>query len=492
MVRPPIAIVVLVVAVAVLPNSHAQDPAAPVNERLYWSAEERPAKPVPPPIVPDHWLVLAKDSGCSAAQVFTRHLLDPQSPPPALAAGGLPWKSAESNSPADIFAAYTRIASERDEVRMARLTGAEHLFVNGCGFVGDADARGYRGVPVALRKGENHVYVLGGAGAFELELWSSPVRVLLATWDLDWPAPDEQYFTYSVFNADVEPVDFLHVHYGHFVTEDANCPPVLTDWADGGRLLPLGVRVSGSYWTQLASDECPFRGVDSPVAVRVSVSARDEKGADDQTLRGHIRSFGVPAPKRRSLEGTTGLVVSRLAGATLPLLVLPADSAESSELLGRVRFDQQVLWYRSRATPEVVHDVELLAHDIETDRDHVNWYVWSAAQGGRYVLYGNSETNKVWSRFVSEDAPIQVRRSSLVVKGTRYQGDDICGWFAAPSRGGKSAVAIADTGVRGARLGYFVQPLFAKTEGLDYCFWDSRGEGGMPRVIASGRFTEAK
>jgi hypothetical protein len=37
----------------------------------------------------------------------------------------------------------------------------------------------------------------------------------------------------------------------------------------------------------------------------------------------------------------------------------------------------------------------------------------------------------------------------------------------------------------GIRLGG--QPLFSNAEGLDYAFWDARGEGGTARLIASGK-----
>jgi len=78
------------------------------------------------------------------------------------------------------------------------------------------------------------------------------------------------------------------------------------------------------------------------------------------------------------------------------------------------------------------------------------------------------------------------------VNGKHYATDDICGWFQFTAKSGKHVVVAASTGARGVRLSYLVQPLFAHAVGLDYCFWDSRGDGGVPRVIASGRFAEQK
>ena len=48
-------------------------------------------------------------------------------------------------------------------------------------------------------------------------------------------------------------------------------------------------------------------------------------------------------------------------------------------------------------------------------------------------------------------------------------------------------MVIADTGERGMRLGYLVQPLFSNANGLDYAFWDTGGDGGTARLIASGK-----
>jgi hypothetical protein len=74
------------------------------------------------------------------------------------------------------------------------------------------------------------------------------------------------------------------------------------------------------------------------------------------------------------------------------------------------------------------------------------------------------------------------------VNGKHYASEDICGWFQFRMKNGKHIVAAASTGVKGARLAYLVQPLFAPAAGLDYCFWDAQGKGGTPREFASGKF----
>src|SRR5260221_721298 len=191
MLRTPIGCLLLLLTGQSLPSVPAQDPDGAAEESsLFWSATPRPARPIQPPIVPEHWLVLRRESNSTLEQVFARHLLDPESSLPtvqALNPGGLPWQLIDTKCPAGVVAAFTRVSVPRDEVRMARLTGGETLFVNGDGFVGDVSKRGFRGVPVLLRKGDNDLYVLGIPDSFELELWCQQTRVVVGTWDIAWP-----------------------------------------------------------------------------------------------------------------------------------------------------------------------------------------------------------------------------------------------------------------------------------------------------------------
>ena len=75
-------------------------------------------------------------------------------------------------------------ALERDfaELRMARLTGAELLFVNGIPVHGDPERRGDRGFPVELRAGRNELFALGVRGELELELWMPAQELTIGGW----------------------------------------------------------------------------------------------------------------------------------------------------------------------------------------------------------------------------------------------------------------------------------------------------------------------
>ena len=108
---------------------------------------------------------------------------------------------------------------------MANLEGASHLFVNGELFVGDVERRGYRGVPVFLRKGRNDVFVLGIDRAFALSFWQPSTRVVMADWDCFLPRREEDLHQplaellmgslfVPVFNVSTETCHHLHRHYG--------------------------------------------------------------------------------------------------------------------------------------------------------------------------------------------------------------------------------------------------------------------------------------
>ena len=467
-----------------------QDPAPISASKDFWSAEPAPAKAVPAPIVPEHWLVVPRDSNASVAQVFARYLLDPKSPTPAEGGDGIPWKSAESSRPAGIVAAFTRVTSERDEVRMARLTGAEWLFVNGDGFVGDVDGRGFRGVPVALRRGDNDLFVLGVPDSFELELWVPQTRTVLGSWDVAWPGEtshgDEIF--YPVFNASTEPADHLHVHYENAIRADLPRDPSLGEWNDGGSILPLGVCVAWNYfgWFSL-NDNSPRTDEEASVVPLCVYVDGDARPAAE-----FLHCAPASERKKAHASGLSPRSASALLGTSLSafsmdgLFVFP-----SGETPARARFDQELCWYRARFTPTAISAEELLGVEPESSerRNRRTSDAWSKQH---FVLYGNSETNAAWVRLVPEDLPVQVHAGHLVVNGKHYASEDICGWFQFRAASGKHVVVSASTGAKGARLGYLIQPLFRNTDGLDYCFWDASGEGETPREFTSGKFPKAK
>lgn len=126
--------------------------------------------------------------------VFERHLLAPGLAPPKAGDAltgelGEAKTWAEQNAGEDgslggeIGWAYARVESAEARVVMAKLSGASRLFVGGTGYVGDAYAYGFGGVPVTLKKGANDVYVGGVRGSFRLKLVDVAGPIVVGSWD---------------------------------------------------------------------------------------------------------------------------------------------------------------------------------------------------------------------------------------------------------------------------------------------------------------------
>ncbi len=495
---PPLALVAWLLSTGLLASAEAQEPSGTneppkrsqqaVDESIWGDGSidgpiPRESSPVAAPILPLDWVALPRGAEHATAEILKR-VLDPigNPPSPGDAAACAPldhlrWEARHGQPVAEVACAFTRIVCDADEVRMARLVGAGLLFVNGAGFIGDSEQRGDEGVPIALRRGVNVLWVCDVRASFRLELWAPRTRIVIGTWDAQWPVEVNDpgaTVGFPLFNASIRDTDGLHVHYGPTVRRSGALRPRLTAWVDGGTLIPLGMHWS-DVWISDMSGDSP--STNEPAIKPVCAWSPEDADADRVLLERappatpeSVRSLG----RERVTKG--------------PLLVFGSD-----ESLARARFDQQRLWYQSRCVPEAISDANLLVLVGEAKRTRscdADAGTREALERGRLVLYGNAQVNKAWSRYVTADSAIQVRAGVLVVNGTEYPGDDISGWFVVRTERCKEVVAIADTGTKGARLGYLVQPLLSRADWLDYCFWDSRGENGTPRVFAGGKLTE--
>jgi dienelactone hydrolase len=152
------------------------------------------------------------------------------------------------------------------------------------------------------------------------------------------------------------------------------------------------------------------------------------------------------------------------------------DEHEDRELFERARHDLCVWWYRANGTPNLLSDEEALAADLA---------------GRNVILYGNADTNAAWEKFVGDVGPLTVRRGKLTLGERTWEGDDLAAVFVRPRWGDEIALvgAFADTGLRGARLGYTLAPFTSGVGYPDYAVFDSRvltsGDGG---VLAAGWF----
>jgi dienelactone hydrolase len=144
-----------------------------------------------PDVVVRKWLVLPPVDVSARRTlrpdaVFARYLLDRTSAPPkegeeVVGTLGKPAKWAARTAETDpkndgvLDAKDVGWAYASDRVVMAKLESASFLAVNGAGFTGDVYGLGDVGVPVALRKGANDVYVAGPRGGLRLTL-SKPAK----------------------------------------------------------------------------------------------------------------------------------------------------------------------------------------------------------------------------------------------------------------------------------------------------------------------------
>jgi len=133
-----------------------------------------------PPEPPKTWLVLESVDRRGRRPfnpdgVFARYLLERRAAPPkegeevAGTAGTKRWKRVAAPVSGRIGYAYAAVESESDQVVLAVLEGGGRLYVNGDAFVGDIYASRHGGVPVLLRKGQNHLFVRGVRGRFVLK-----------------------------------------------------------------------------------------------------------------------------------------------------------------------------------------------------------------------------------------------------------------------------------------------------------------------------------
>ncbi|MBL8862512.1 MAG: prolyl oligopeptidase family serine peptidase [Planctomycetes bacterium] len=152
------------------------------------------------------------------------------------------------------------------------------------------------------------------------------------------------------------------------------------------------------------------------------------------------------------------------------------DEHEDRELVERSRHDLLTWWYRANATAELVTDREFLASDYS---------------GRNVILYGNRDTNAAWAQLVPASDPFDARRGELRLGQRTWRGDDLAALVVRPRADDREALVglVADSGARGARLGYAFAPFVSGVGLPDYSLVSSAvlraGDGG---VLAAGWF----
>jgi hypothetical protein len=215
--------------------------------------------------------------------------------------------------------------------------------------------------------------------------------------------------------------------------------------------------------------------------VRMYVLMRREDGAwvDDMRWNGRhgLKSPIGSGPFKEAFRQRFTLVTG--TGGT------PEENAWS---LAKARYDAEVFHARGNASPLVVRDTDVLAAP-------------DAFAGRNLVLYGNADTNRMWSREIVE-CPLRVERGRINIGDREFVGDDMgCLFvFPRPYRLSESArgdaldpallAVVAGTGLTGMRatnhLAYF-------TSGVPFPDWCVLGadawDKGIDGVRAAGFFT---
>ncbi len=404
-----------------------------------------------PPIHVREWLILKGHENPEA--LVMRYLLLEAEPPvenePLTAANLFVWKRGAAK-PCTL--AYAQLQSKKGEVRMAQLTGARTLYVNGEPFIGVSKARGERGVPVYLKPGVNHLFVLEATDDFELEFWKPTSEKVVATWKATpkwFPRSGSPYYGdlhVPVFNATLQNVDFLHLHYSDPTPDDGKRTWSPHEWADARKIAPLCL--SSPRLMCLPDYELYERDFQTAPAANVSIAAFEYT---DQSAARVI--FSIPFSERK--EWKPPPEAYRLWNVwtnqkTVFVCGTKGTQAENAASLARARYDQQFITIHSVEVPAVWTDEQYL--DVLNGK--YNW-----AEYRRVALYGNRDTNAAWLPLVGSDSAIQVERGKLKLPHATHEGDDLFGTLIVPrvdgTRNQDTVILVADTGVLGARAGAF-------------------------------------
>ena len=122
-------------------------------------------------------------------------------------------------------------------------------------------------------------------------------------------------------------------------------------------------------------------------------------------------------------------------------------SAENAWALAKARYDAETFWYRGNASVDVLSDAQFQELEV---RDTIERNV---------VLYGNADTNRMWSAFLP-DSPVQFHRGRVTIntngrgRDREWKGGDLGGLFIYPKPFSAAALvgAVGGTGLVGMRL----------------------------------------
>jgi poly(3-hydroxybutyrate) depolymerase len=148
---------------------------------------------------------------------------------------------------------------------------------------------------------------------------------------------------------------------------------------------------------------------------------------------------------------------------------------ENAAIYAKARYDAEVWWVRGNGSVDVLADSE-----FDPTRE----------PNRNAILYGNADTNRLWSTLVGDD-PIVVTRSSITFGGREIAGDDLACLFLRPRKGSDTALVgvVAGTGIAGMRLTNRVGYLMSGVGLPDWCVLGPEVlQQGVRGVRAAGYF----
>ncbi|MBI5362874.1 MAG: prolyl oligopeptidase family serine peptidase [Planctomycetes bacterium] len=225
---------------------------------------------------------------------------------------------------------------------------------------------------------------------------------------------------------------------------------------------------------------------------RIALKSWDVAGAFVRTSKGWQASSSDYDPARQKSPELSGPFKRAFDRGFVLVYGTAGDEREDEELLARARCDAESWWYRGNGSARVVSDAEFVKHGLGT------WIFGMELEDfvPNVILYGNADTNAAWTKLLP-GAPIDARRGSMRLGTKEWKGDDLAALFVQPRRDEQGRTialvgAFADSGVRGARLGYVLAPFASGVGYPDYTVFDSsvlaKADGG---VLAAGFFDHA-
>ena len=382
---------------------------------------------LPDTIVPQTWLLLppVDERGRRPLRpdaVFARHLLDPDAPPPHAGESltgetGEPqsWEERRAEPDGTVggeFAwGYASVTSPAPRVMLAELSGAGTLFVNGDAAAGDSYRSGFGLAPVALRAGENQLFVAGVRDGFRLVLRQPEHALLLEATDTTLPdlvagasgvaaGRDEGELAVTLINASLTAVPRLTLATGP-VTGAASPPAAFAEVAMSADELPglppLGViklpvrfaLVSGTH-VSAAPATCELE---------LRFGGHPDEPARSETLRLAVKEPGAPrrVTRRSPIDDSVQEYAVRQPAASTPdtrsppALLLSLHGASVDELNQAASYSSHAGWWivaPSNRRPYGFDWQDWGRLDAYETLEHA--LSWTGADGTRVALSGHS------------------------------------------------------------------------------------------------------